>query len=446
MHYTKEQIDEANGKSIAEFLECRGESLKRVGSEWLWEKNQIWIRGSEWYTHYDQRGGHSIRFVMEYFNLTFPDAIAELLGCSVTARSVIKAKEKDVTPFIVPKPYETMNRVYAYLLYERFIDRDIISFFAHERLLYEDDKFHNCVFVGKDENGNIRHIHRRGTNSGSTFKNTEAGSDKNYSFHHIGTSEWLFVFEAPIDMLAFQTLHKTEWQRHSYVALCCVAEHAMLHQLQANLHLKKVVLCLDNDSAGAKATERLKRILAKNGYTNVRTMLPQNKDWDEDLKVLNGKEAIPSNVTASDETCVNLCHELSEEAQMTKKPVQLYAVLRDVATNIMKTPEQELHKQCRHLTVLLFLFAKDECRKSEAAISWSEIESRLADNCHSSTDGGDTYARMRQLNTNLNEIFEFYESGKCLPSGSADAVLNNILPSIENCIRLIHYLERKDKK
>ena len=58
-----------------------------------------------------------------------------------------------------------MRRMYAYLMRQRHIDREVISYFVHEKLLYED-KHHNCVFVGLDGSGEAKHAHIRSTNSG----------------------------------------------------------------------------------------------------------------------------------------------------------------------------------------------------------------------------------------------------------------------------------------
>jgi hypothetical protein len=120
------------------------------------------------------------------------------------------------------------------------------------------------VFVGLDENGVARHAHKRGTyTQGEPYKGNAEGSDPKYSFHWIGESGVLYVFEAPVDMLSFITLNRKDWQRHSYVTLDGVSEHAMLRQLELNPHLKSVVLCLDHDEAGIEATGRLKDILSE---------------------------------------------------------------------------------------------------------------------------------------------------------------------------------------
>ena len=75
------------------------------------------------------------------------------------------------------------------------------------------------------------------------------------------------------------------WQKHSYVALCSVSERALLYRLKVNPNLKKVVLCLDNDEAGQNAAQRIRQQLYDLGYRNTKILTPQNKDWDEDLKL-----------------------------------------------------------------------------------------------------------------------------------------------------------------
>ncbi|MFR2018575.1 MAG: DUF3991 domain-containing protein [Eubacterium sp.] len=53
----------------------------------------------------------------------------------------------------MPKRNDNMRRVYAYLINRRGIDRDVIYTFAHCGLIYESEKYHNVVFVGKDNQG-----------------------------------------------------------------------------------------------------------------------------------------------------------------------------------------------------------------------------------------------------------------------------------------------------
>ena len=100
-------------------------------------------------------------------------------------------------------------------------------------MIYEDAKYHNAVFVGYDSDGVPRHAHKRGTyTSGEPFKGNVEGCDPRYSFHWNGQSDTVYVFEAPIDLLSFISLYQKDWQKHSYVALCGVAEHALMQLCQ----------------------------------------------------------------------------------------------------------------------------------------------------------------------------------------------------------------------
>ena len=109
-----------------------------------------------------------------------------------------------------------MRRVFAFLIKQRFIDRDVLSHFAHEKLLYEDREYHNAVFVGLDENGVPKHARKRGTyTQGDPYKGNVESSDPKYSFHWIGKRGILYVFEAPVDMLSFITMHPKDWKAHS---------------------------------------------------------------------------------------------------------------------------------------------------------------------------------------------------------------------------------------
>ncbi len=444
MHYTNEQISTANKKDLIDFLHNRGEQVKCIGQQWMWEKNQVWINGYEWYSHYDCKGGHAVSFVIFYFNLTFQEAIRELLGNDIEMNVVIVNTEKVKKEFTLPKANVTMNRIYAYLMNERFIARDIITYFVRANLIYEDADYHNCVFIGLDENGIPRHAHRRGTSSKGNFKKTDAGSIQKYSFHYIGTSENLFIFEAPIDMLAFITLHQKDWQEHSYVALCCVSEHAILHQLQVNKHLRKVILCLDHDDAGARATNRLRQILSENGYIEVTVLKSINKDWDEDIKSQNGKESVKASEGISEEIIKTLCHELILETNYMKKPPFLFEALQDAYNCLNNISEESLQKQCLHLMTLLFLFAKDECRKSEAGIEWTELENKIIESYVFYNDNGDTACRMRQLKNDMQKLITLYKSNQTLPIGKSDDVLKNILPVIMDCIKIIIHLNKKE--
>ena len=437
-HYTESQISVANHVDLAAFLISRGEKLSRRGNQYLWEKNQVWINGHEWYSHYESKGGHAVSFVMRYFGLSFQNAVEELIGGSAISgvqQDMVIAKE--MKSLVLPQRSETTNRLLCYLTKERFIARDVVDYFIKAQTLYEDAKYHNCVFVGLDEDGVPRHCHIRSTTG--NYKRTESGSQAEYSFHHNGESEWLFVFEAPIDVLAFITLHRKDWQKHSYVALCSVSERALLHRLEVNPNLRKIVLCLDNDNAGISACERIRGILENKGYSDVRILHSVNKDWDEDIKAQNGVAPIPADNT-NVEAVRKICKEAVENAAKLKPLPMLCCKVRDAYTAVINSNRFETEKQVGHLLDLLLLLAKDECRKSLAPIEWDELETELVKTYVPSTDNGDTNTRFRRLDADMKSVFAVYDTQQMVCD--RELFLKPILKTCMDCICILKYLRR----
>ena len=301
VHFTEEQKQAAKLTDLAAFLQSRGEKLKRAGSEYEWVGHHITLRGNQFYDQYAQRGGTAVDFVREQYDLSYPDAVQLLLG-NGTASPVSEYRHRERQPFELPPANENMRRVYAYLIKQRCIDRDVIYHFAHRGLIYEDAQFHNAVFVGADRDGIPRHAHKKSTSlNDSSFRANQTGSEAAFSFHHIGTNDTVYTFEAPIDMLSFISLYPRGWQNYSYATLCSVADHALFRLLEDNPHIRKVVLCLDNDEAGRQATDRIAAKLTERGYTDVGVLLPQYKDFNEDLKAAQGMMPIPAEPDADAE-------------------------------------------------------------------------------------------------------------------------------------------------
>lgn len=302
IHFTEEQKLRASEVDLVEFLRRQGEKLIRSGPEYrLASDRSVTVRGNGWYDHAVKEGGGPISFVQQFYDLSYPEAITRLLGGEqgTVYASAPKQEEKPRKEFALPSAGREMRRMYAYLLKHRFLDRNVVNAFVRAGLLYEscekfkDREYHNAVFVGKDKNGVPRHAHKRSLNSlGKTFRINVEGSDPRCSFHYTGTSNRLYVFEAPIDLMSFLSRYPRGWQEHSFVALCGTAEHAMLWMLERNPCLRTVCLCLDHDEAGIEASGRLADILHERGYDDVGMLQSKhkdwNKDWNEDLKARRG--------------------------------------------------------------------------------------------------------------------------------------------------------------
>ena len=194
-----------------QLLRRQGETLKRSGSELEWRdgSQKVTVRGNLWFHQYERVGGDAIDFVRKYYNKSYPEAMEYLLGgCGGMLTVSPPVQRKPPKSFVLPEKNKNMRRVFAYLMNRRGIDRDVLYAFTHKDMIYESADYHNAVFVGYDGQGIPRHAHKRGSGSESTYKGNQDGSLPEYSFHWRGTSDRLYLFEAPIDMLSFISMHK----------------------------------------------------------------------------------------------------------------------------------------------------------------------------------------------------------------------------------------------
>ena len=176
IHFTEEQKLRANSVNLVEFLRRQGAKLipsgrdKRLSSD-----HSITVRGNEWYDHESKAGGHAISFVQTYYGLTYPEAVKRLLdGEGVAYPQTVPSEPEKPKEFVLPPASPTMRRLYAYLLQQRFIDRDVLDAFTKRGMIYESceksrdgtKEYHNAVCVGSDEYGAARHAHVRDQGDG----------------------------------------------------------------------------------------------------------------------------------------------------------------------------------------------------------------------------------------------------------------------------------------
>lgn len=287
--FTDEQKERARQTDLCALLRAQGEDLKHSGSEYEWRdgSQKVTIRGNLWFHQYDQQGGDAVDFVRRFYNKDYPEAVSYLLGgCNGTLSAPLPVEREPPKSLKLPPRNENMRRVYAYLLSRRGLDRDVVNAFVHKRMIYESAHYHNAVFVGFDQGGIPRHANMRGTGSESTFKGNAENSIPEYSFHWTGTNSTLYLFEGPIDMLSFISMHKENWQQHSYAAACSLSDRVLFQMLKDNPNITEVLLCMDSDEPGQAAAKRISDKLFTQGI-NVRILVPKHKDWNEDLLYLN---------------------------------------------------------------------------------------------------------------------------------------------------------------
>lgn len=352
--YSNEQIALANSVNLVDFLKMQGEKLIKSGKDMRWERNHsVTLRDNRYYKWKENEGGYPIQFLKEFYGYDFKQAMEVLLSTVGDMELVnsLEDHEEVKKPFDAPEKNDNNKRAYAYLNKTRLIDKDVLNYFFNNNLIYEDKKYHNAVFIGLDEDGIIRHAHKRSTIPyGKSYRGNVESSDSRYPFHYNGTSNKVFVFEAPIDMLSFITLNKDNWQEHSYIALNGLGTEGLDHLLDSNKILKLILLCLDHDIAGIEATERVRDQLYEKGYCEVGVIQSKNKDFNEDLKEAGGLDFKPSEANPKYEELDKVIKEIQES--ITYKDLQEHVDYQMIAKSFADLYYSSNSNDCKDVDVI----------------------------------------------------------------------------------------------
>ena len=289
--YTREQIQRADDTDLYVFLSGRGEQFKRCGKEYRWLRHDsVMINKNEWYRFSQNKGGHAIDFMKEFYGLSFAEAVKELLGEEGAGETNRRTAKKDagrqkVCPIPLPglelpERNESCEIARKYLIEQRKLSEQLVDQMIAKGDIYESKNYHNVVFVGRDKEQNPRYAAMRGTDE-NRYRGEARGSEKAYGFGHIGTDEKLFVFESPIDLLSYITAVPEEWEKHSYISLGGLSEKAMKRMYTEYPHIHFIYLCLDNDEPGNERCRQFVSLIPEE--LSVYRLEPVKKDWNECL-------------------------------------------------------------------------------------------------------------------------------------------------------------------
>ena len=239
------------------------DSLKISNGKWMW-----WSRGI---------GGKSaLDYLIKVRGMDFVEAVQTIMGNgSVRFPTCENIKSYEEQPLLLPEKSPTTDVVFEYL-FGRGIDYEIINHCLEQELIIESLPYHNAVFIGYDENKEPKYAAYRATNQ-SRIMGDCTGSKKQYSFRLTAenTGE-IHLFECAIDLLSYATLMKLEgkdWRQFNLVSLAGVYSPKQKIEdskvpvtlgrlLEKDKTIRRIVLHLDNDIAGRKATKALQTILS----------------------------------------------------------------------------------------------------------------------------------------------------------------------------------------
>ena len=301
-YYTKEQIEQVRLMDLLTYLQeyeptelvhIRGnvyctrehDSLKISNGKWMW-----WSRGIG--------GVSALDYLIKVKGMSFTDAMEILTrgagAPSLIEKKIVPGKTTENRKLLLPEKSETNDEVIRYLT-ERMIDKDLVEACIRSGVLYESLPYHNCVFVGMDNDGIPRYACYRSTNN-MRLLGDASGSDKRYSFRMNAKGKALHLFESPIDLLSYLTIVKRRtgmWLSEPMLSLGGVYEPsanrtemklpiALMDMLENHPEVMDIALHLDNDKAGKTAAWSIEWQL-KDKYKVIHEPPPYGKDYNEYL-------------------------------------------------------------------------------------------------------------------------------------------------------------------
>ncbi len=256
LHFTEEQIEQANRVSLVELAQQYGFKLENGGRKALHSQKSggLYIfKDSNRFYHWgsDSKGG-AIDFVMKYSSKAFAEAVAQLIEESYEpyVRERIPYVKGEKGPLVLPEKALNFKRAYWYLVSVRGIEPEIVSVLMNERKIYQEAKYGNCVFVGYDRDNNPKYCSMRAACTESGFKQDKENSDKSYPFYLEGKSDTVIVSESPIDLMSHATLakmHGQDWKQDHRISLGCIWDGALERYLKDHPEIKRIIFALVND-------------------------------------------------------------------------------------------------------------------------------------------------------------------------------------------------------
>ena len=296
MYVSKTEIEKAKQMDLLTYLvnyEPTNLVKETNNSYCTKEHDSLKISNGLWYWFSRGIGGKSaLDYLIKVKGYSLPEAVGIING-QVVAKSPVFYIHKKRNVLQLPDVAKNNDRVFDYLL-KRGIDMEVIKYCFERNLIMESGRYHNVMFLGYDEDGNIKYVNLRGTSS--DFKGEADGSDKRYAFKIAENKETdtLHLFESAIDLLSFITIQMMEeydWENDAYLSLagvhskCIKMPVSVEHFLKNNVQIKTICLHFDNDEIGKEATANLAKLL-QGKYEVIVQSPKQGKDINDELKYL----------------------------------------------------------------------------------------------------------------------------------------------------------------
>lgn len=259
------------------------DSLKISNGKWNWFSRGI-------------GGKTALDYLIKVQGFSFTQAVEALVGqkfSPLPRAPQAQPKKQEPRVLSLPQPSRCATHAVSYL-HGRGIDYDVIDYCIQTGRVYESQKYHNVVFVGRDLKGQPRYAALRGTVG--DFKGEATGSNKRYSFciTENPSANSVHLFESAIDLLSYATLLKMkglDWRQNALLSLAGVFKQkkefviplALSQYLKDHPGTNTLYLHLDNDEVGREAAAGIMAGLGDK-YTVLDRPPPYGKDVNDLLQ------------------------------------------------------------------------------------------------------------------------------------------------------------------
>ena len=227
--------------------------------------------------------GNSIDFLMNHMGFDFVKAVQALSDVPAPAQPADAQQDgiRNIPP-IFPEPVDGMYKnLFAYLR-SRGISTGTIQMLVEQKKMYQEKSRNNIVFINMEKD----FAEIRGTYTfGNPFHGiiTNSRHDGFWWFRTSKNATKGYICEAAIDAISLYELHKIQGKQEEayYISIAGVSKQPAIDRLKnSKLH---IVLAVDNDDADQKC---------RNKNSDLKYIIPENKDWNEDLKNLKNNHIV----------------------------------------------------------------------------------------------------------------------------------------------------------
>ncbi|MGI8314929.1 toprim domain-containing protein [Halobacillus mangrovi] len=289
-HVSADQVEVARNVDLIDYLELKGEPLKKEGRYYRHQVHDSLVIKDQMYAwnSRDEKGAGVINFAKMFYGMSFPEAVLDLNAQGYKVKDNYQ-EQKPKEPYQYPSHYEVNDRTKAkdYLTGERKIHPRIVNWLDNKDLIAQD-KLGNVVFKWKHQ-GEIVGADRKGTSpmkDGRVFKGIDRNSHGSAGFSvDIGKPNSIYLFESPIDALSYWSFKKGKLQDTRLVSMSGLKRQTVVDEIKRmgkeGHQVKEITFCTDNDKAGREFANKFQRLISKEVS---KIELPTNKDWNREIK------------------------------------------------------------------------------------------------------------------------------------------------------------------